>query len=67
MKYLVSLSIICFTFAASANYSTAEMTTDSSYELNIGSDRGKKARKNKRIKKRRKRKCAQFAKRSYAG
>jgi hypothetical protein len=68
MKLFISLSIICMSFgAAASNDAVSATSNDISCEMYIGNDRGKKSRKNKRINKKRKRKCAKFGRRGFAG
>lgn len=69
MKYLVSFSLLFFAFVASANSDNvaADDRKNVTIESSIGGDRGKKARKGKRTNKKRKRKCAQFSRRGFAG
>lgn len=69
MKFLFSLSFFLFSFLASASTDIVK-SSDVDFtqtEISISSDRGKKAKKNKRINKKRKRKCQQFGRRSFAG
>ncbi|XOV66185.1 MAG: hypothetical protein ACFHU9_11160 [Fluviicola sp.] len=69
MKFLISSAFLLFMFSASAT----EMTiTNSSQELtktvfNDYPGPGKGARKQKRINKKRKRKCKKWGRRSFAG
>tara|TARA_R110002072_G_C7973360_1_gene535046 strand:- start:4525 stop:4728 length:204 start_codon:yes stop_codon:yes gene_type:complete len=67
MKLFITLSLISFSFFASANSEFEVSTQGDSTELFISADRGKKARKAKRRNKKRKKKCSQFGRRVYAG
>ena len=68
MKLLITLSIVSLSFLASANSEFGiEKQDNTSFELYIGADRGKKSRKSKRINKKRKRKCAKWSRKGYAG
>lgn len=70
MKFLIFLSLIFLSFTSSANMEVSnEVKKDITTELTINNDRGrgKKSRKAKRTNKRRKRKCQQFGRKSYAG
>jgi hypothetical protein len=68
MKLFVTVALVSFSFIVSAN-NEISLSTKSSVdtELSIGGDRGKKTRKNRRINKKRKRKCQQFKRRGFAG
>lgn len=68
MKILITLSLVFFSFLASAN-SEFEVTNqeNASLEMYIGADRGKKSRKRSKTNKRRKKKCKQFGRSVYAG
>jgi hypothetical protein len=68
MKLLITVALISFSFIVSAN-NEISLSTKSvvDTELSIGGDRGKKARKNRRINKKRKRKCQKFSRRGFAG
>ena len=68
MKLLVTISLISMSFLSSAsNDVISDINNEVSIEMSIGGDRGKKARKNKRINKKRKRACAKFGRRGFAG
>ncbi len=71
MKLILSLFLISMTFGVSASTETTtgiENKKDASVITVIDYDRGKKKnRHNKRINKKRKRKCSQWARKSYAG
>jgi hypothetical protein len=68
MKFIVFLSLFFLSFTSSANVEVSDETKqDVVTEYSIGNDRGKKKRKAKRTNKRRKRKCQQFGRKSYAG
>ncbi len=70
MKFLIFLSLILLSFTSSAKMEVASETKkDIATELTINKDRGrgKKSRKAKRTNKKRKRKCQQFGRKSYAG
>ena len=68
MKILFTLSLVLFAFIASAN-SNFEVTNqeNSSLEMFIGGDRGRKSKKSRKTNKRRKKKCKQFGRSVYAG
>lgn len=68
MKLFITVFLISFSFLVSANNDIRTNTKSVvDTEFSIGADRGKKARKNRRIKKRRKRKCQQFSRKGFAG
>lgn len=68
MKFLVFLSLFFLSFTSSASVAvSSETKQDVVTEYSIGNDRGKKKRKANRTNKRRKRKCQQFGRKSYAG
>ena len=67
MKFLILFLTISCSFGAAATTMDGASKKEITTEFSIGGDKGKKARKNKRINKKRKRKCSQFAKRSFAG
>lgn len=67
MKFLILFLIISFSFGAAANTNDVASKKDTTVEFSIGGDKGKKARKKKRINKKRKRKCSKFGRRSFAG
>lgn len=69
MKYILSIILVAFSFASSASTdlaSTQEIKNDATIESIVNLDR-KRDRHNKRINKKRKRKCQQFGRRVYAG
>lgn len=69
MKYILSIILVAFSFASSASTdlaSTQEIKNDAISESIVNFDR-KRDRHNKRINKKRKRKCQQFGRRVYAG
>lgn len=67
MKFLLSFLILFVSFISSAETTSVEATKNTVIEVAMPGDRGKKARKNKRINKKRKRKCQQFGRRGFAG
>ncbi len=71
MKYILSLFLVALSFASSASADLAsaqEIKNNATIESAMDSDRGRKRdRHNKRINKKRKRKCQQFGRRVYAG
>jgi hypothetical protein len=68
MKLFISLSLVCFAFFANAESSSVTEFKSSNIEAVAGpGGPGKQSRKHKRINKRRKKKCKQWGKRSYAG
>jgi hypothetical protein len=68
MKFTLTFLLIAFSFISSAETSTSAFQEATKHEVSIGLDRGKKkSRHSKRINKKRKRKCSQFGKRSFAG
>ena len=66
MKLVLILSILSFSFLASANSDFFESNANNT-EMTIGNDRGKKKRKKSKVNRRRKKKCNQFQRRVYAG
>ncbi len=69
MKLLLSIFIVLFSFISSAETMT-ELSPQNNQEIEavISFDkRKKKARKQRRMNKKRKRKCKQFGSKSYAG
>jgi len=66
MKLVLILSILSFSFLASASSDFFEANTNNT-EMTIGNDRGKKKRKKSKVNRRRKKKCSQFQRRIYAG
>ncbi len=69
MKFLLSTFIVLFSFIASAETLTeVSFLNNQKVEAILSFDkRKKKARKQRRINKKRKKKCKQFGRRSYAG
>ncbi|MCR9171195.1 MAG: hypothetical protein NXI10_01795 [bacterium] len=69
MKFLISSAFLLFMFSASATEMTTQNTSKEVTQT-IFSDYpgpGKGARKNKRINKKRKRKCKKWGRKSFAG
>jgi hypothetical protein len=68
MKVLLTAILISICSAGMATEITVSAAETTQVEASIGADRGKrKARRNKRINKKRKRKCNNFGRRSFAG
>ncbi len=67
MKFLILFLIISVSFGAAPTTADVASKKETTTEFSIGGDKGKKARKNKRINKKRKRKCQKFGRRSFAG
>lgn len=69
MKFILSSLLVLFSFVASANdVTTVDTEKKATVELSIHGDRGrKKSKKTRRINKKRKRKCAKFGRKSFAG
>ena len=71
MKFIISLFLLSLSFTSSASaetISSLESKKDANAITVVDYDRGKrKNRRNKRINKKRKRKCSQFGRRVYAG
>jgi hypothetical protein len=68
MKILLTAILISICSAGMATEITVSANEKAQVEAFIGADRGKKkARRNKRINKKRKRKCQNFGRRSFAG
>ena len=67
MKFLILFLLISFSFGAAANTTGVASKKNTTIEFSIGGDKGKKARKHKRVNKKRKRKCTKFGRRSFAG
>jgi len=69
MKFILSLSIISMSFLSSASTDvTANFQASTSMETTLyPGGPGKKAKKGKRTNRKRKRKCAKWSRKSYAG
>lgn len=70
MKFIVSLFLLSLSYSASANSETLtsdECKKGATVVSVIAYDGAKKNRKNKRLNKKRKRKCSQFGRKIYAG
>jgi hypothetical protein len=69
MKFIISLSLISFSFLASANTSDQALTFDSatSVESSLYPGGPGKRKNGKKMNKKRKRKCAKWSRKSYAG
>ena len=71
MKFIISTFFLLLSFTSLANsesISSVESKKDATIIGLIDYDRGKKKnRRNKRINKKRKRKCGQFGRKAYAG
>lgn len=67
MKLILSLFLISFSFLASAETNLTTTDKKVTVEMSMPGDRGKKSRRDKRVNKRRKRKCQQFGRRGFAG
>jgi len=66
MKLVLILSILSFSFLASASSDFFESNANNT-EMTVGNDRGKKKRKRSKVNRKRKKKCNQFQRRVYAG
>lgn len=68
MKFIIALSLISFSFFASAESTTQNFEQSSSIEASIaGPGKKSKAKRARRTNRKRKRKCAKFGRRSFAG
>ncbi len=67
MKFLLTAAIVAIATLGMAN-TTETVSNDSiQVEYHIGKDKGKKARRGKRARKRRKKACNKSARRNFAG
>lgn len=67
MKLLISTFLICFAFTTSASVVTEVKSEKAVIESNAYPGPGKPSGKEKRVNKKRKRRCAKFSRKGFAG
>ncbi len=67
MKLLISFLFMSFVYSASASYSDVVVANNVKTETSVYPGPGKGKKSNKRLNKKRKRKCSKWGRKSFAG